>query len=233
MAVKRGPGRPPGRKPGRPRKTAVAPAATPAKRATKEKPDKKRKPGRPKKTEQLEKSAPKKTKAPADIEIFILRHGIAEEAADVPQKPDRERVLTAKGKKRMKRNALGMAAAGWRFDRAFTSPLIRARQTADIVAAIVDVDGEVTTTEALVPDAAPELILEELRQQAQGARRILLVGHEPHLSTLVTRWLGLPGGGWLELKKGGVCKLVVSSLKSLSGARLDSLLPPRQLRKLG
>lgn len=153
------------------------------------------------------------------MELFLIRHAIAEDGAD-----DAARPLSAEGKKRFRREVKGLEALGVRFDRLLHSPRRRAVETAELLASLVDGECEVS---ALLT-AAPS---DELLAQLHG-RTVALVGHEPHLSALLA-WLlvGAPGRGAFVLKKGGVARL--EGKPAPGGMRLVALLPPKVLRELG
>lgn len=168
------------------------------------------------------------------IELLVIRHGIAEDqaAADVPdeQVPDFERRLTRKGRKRMLAAAAGLRSICPGLDLVVTSPLVRAVETAGIVA---DGYGEVAVTQlaALAPGAPWDDFLLWLKEQPDGGR-IAAVGHEPHLS----RWCSwmLSGGQrpMFGFKKGGTCLMKLSTPPAPGECELVWLMTPRQLRKL-
>ena len=113
------------------------------------------------------------------MNLYLLRHGIAVSAEETA--PDGERPLTAKGIKRMRKAARGLRRLGLDFDAILTSPLARARQTADIVAAALGLESHLTVVEALQPNCSVEELLASLSDY-QHRKHLLLVGHEPLLS---------------------------------------------------
>jgi phosphohistidine phosphatase len=136
--------------------------------------------------------------------LYLIRHGKAAGAAGYPS--DGARPLTEDGAEEMRRVARRLGKLGVRFDVVLSSPLVRARQTAEIVAEAGIVDA-VEQCEALAPGGALDEVLGEVgRRHAQGAERIALVGHEPTLSEWAARLAGVPAFG-LDLKKGGVIGL--------------------------
>ena len=135
------------------------------------------------------------------MHIYLLRHGIAEDAA--PGIGDQARALTAEGHKRLRR-----AMSAWRRlvakpDVVITSPLRRAHETAELFAEATRFAGELRVDEALVPDAAPSLAMSLLEAEVLSATNaIALVGHEPHLGHLLgTLLTGHPRQA-IPLKKG-------------------------------
>src|SRR5919197_217772 len=142
------------------------------------------------------------------MEIYVLRHGIAVERGTPGYKKDSDRPLTKEGEEKMHQIAEAMLAMELKFDLILSSSLVRAEQTAKIVADALD--EEVTFTDHLAPDGnALELIREINDEKPQ---RVLLVGHEPDLSRLIS--LLVTGGtdASIELKKGGLCKLASDHL---------------------
>jgi len=134
------------------------------------------------------------------MEIYILRHGAAEE----PQsgQPDADRPLTPDGRKKL-RNVLRTAnSAGVEPSLILTSPYKRALQTAQIAAEILEYKGELLRTKALEPGAAPKTVWDEIRVH-KDEPRILLVGHEPLFSRLTAHLLGSPNLQ-VEFKKGAI-----------------------------
>jgi phosphohistidine phosphatase len=160
-----------------------------------------------------------------DVLIVLLRHGIAEERTE--GKADEDRSLTAEGHARMKQIAKGLAVAFPRAQAIYSSPLLRAVQTALWVSKGYRSRIKVNTTDAVVPGASPEEFTAFVKGLAQ--RRVIVVGHEPNLSANAMELVGITGGD-MELKKGGgYCIRVHTDGKG----ELEWLLSPRLLRKLG
>jgi phosphohistidine phosphatase len=162
------------------------------------------------------------------MEIYILRHGIAVERGTSGYKKDSDRPLTPEGKDKMHQIAEAILAMELKFDLILSSPFARAEQTASIVAG--ELEQEVTFSEFLEPDGnALELIAEINDEKPQ---RVLLVGHEPHLSQLVSVLTTGGSDAAIELKKGGLCKLTTDKLTFGRCATLHWLLTPKLLREL-
>jgi len=123
------------------------------------------------------------------MEIYILRHGIAEESA--AGQSDAERALTPEGKKKLRNVLRAAQEAGVEPALILTSPLKRAVQTAQLAAEVLEYDGELLRTEALEPGAHPRLVWEEIRVH-KDEPAILLAGHEPLFSSLTAYLLGCP-----------------------------------------
>lgn len=164
------------------------------------------------------------------MELYILRHAIAVERG-TPGYRDSDRPLTPDGEKKMIRAARGMKAIGLSFDLILTSPYQRAKHTAEIVAQAFDAPDKLIITTALMPTGDPGELVAQLNRHT--ADSILLVGHEPYLSSFISTLLVGDERLPLTLKKGGLCKLTVNTLKYGRCAMLQWLLTPRQLRMLG
>ncbi len=167
------------------------------------------------------------------MDLFILRHAIADQRDPVKYPDDSLRPLTEKGMKRMRRVAEGLLAAGLRFDVIYTSPYTRAKQTAEIVADVFDMRKALRETNTLAVDGDPEELIEELKSAEKDATSLLLVGHEPYLSELISHLLVGDASLDLTMKKGGVCKVTVGMLKYGKCATLEWLIPPSLSTRLG
>jgi phosphohistidine phosphatase len=165
----------------------------------------------------------------ASIELYLVRHGLAAERGGSGD--DRQRPLTRAGIRRTRAVAKRLREAGLRFERVLTSPLVRARQTADI---LHDVGLTRRTEESplLGPGGDFTRWLRWLaRWRDQGGQRLALVGHEPDLGEWAERlvWGGVRHQ--LVLKKAGVIGLTLPARGSPVGKSLLFLLvPPRFLR---
>jgi len=154
------------------------------------------------------------------MKVFFLRHG---DAGD-PEKwkgDDAERPLSAEGRERTTLEARALAAMRFKLDVMLTSPLLRARQTAMIVAETLNLG--VNDDERIVDIDARKL--QDILKDHRDVDAIMLVGHEPSMSETISRVIG---GGEIELKKGGLACFEVSDSDSSRG-RLLWLLPPKLL----
>jgi phosphohistidine phosphatase len=133
------------------------------------------------------------------MEIYLLRHGIAEEGY-----PDPARALTAEGKEKVRRV---MKRAGVKPSAILTSPYRRALETAAIAAEEIGYDGEIERAQALTPDGSPEAVWEEIRAH-KSERGILLASHEPLMSATVAFLLGAPGLH-VDMKKAALVRVDV------------------------
>jgi phosphohistidine phosphatase len=130
--------------------------------------------------------------------------------------------------------AQGMRRLDLDFDAIFSSPYIRCRETAELVARRLGMARHVATSPLLAPDADKSRLLTELDTMiSRASARVLLVGHEPDLSRLVSTLVFGDDGGFIKLRKGGLIKLTVDSWQRARRAQLDYCLTPEQLRLLG
>lgn len=146
--------------------------------------------------------------------IYLLRHGIAEDhAADVP---DEDRALTDEGRKRLRR-----AARSWQRlvdapDVIVTSPLRRARETAEVFVEAVRFAGNLRIDNALVPGATPSLAVTLLEAELlAGTDSVVLIGHEPHLGHLLGALLTGQPRVAVPMKKGMLVALEAENSTSV------------------
>jgi phosphohistidine phosphatase len=138
-------------------------------------------------------------------DLYILRHGIAVDPG-TPGIPDDERPLTAKGEKRMRQIARGLLTLDLKLDRIVTSPLPRARATAEIVADELGILALLESANVLQVGASAAAIQRWLRDRPEA--RLMIVGHNPTLSDLVSLLvLGSTQPRICDLKKGGIAAL--------------------------
>jgi phosphohistidine phosphatase len=165
---------------------------------------------------------------PGPYELYLIRHGVAEERGDA-WPDDSKRPLTAQGMSRLRKSARGLVRLGVSFDVIVTSPLVRARQTADVVASVYDPHPPVVNAESLAPGGAYDALLTELEKQTRR-KRIAIVGHEPGIGELAAHLAGCRHS--LEFKKGALCRVDVDELPPTRPGMLRWLLTPRIMRTL-
>ncbi|HTO92794.1 MAG TPA: phosphohistidine phosphatase SixA [Bacteroidota bacterium] len=163
------------------------------------------------------------------MNLYLLRHAIAVEPGWKPGASDAERPLSGEGKKKMRKIALGMKALELSFDLILSSRYLRAQETARIVVEELDAACGVVFTSHLEVGGDPAALMEEVAARGKGAESILLVGHEPQLSRLISYLLAGNSGLGVTMKKGGLCKLDVARLRYARTASLEWLLTPSQL----
>lgn len=157
------------------------------------------------------------------MRLYFLRHA---DALDGPD--DTLRPLSPAGRQQARKLARFLQRAGIRFDLAFTSPLVRARQTVDLVLPITNpaVPLNPQLTSALLNDTSAMQFANWLSRLPRTAGHILLVGHEPTLSERVRWMLGLLNEEALELRKAAIACIRTEDLRSGS---LKFLVPPKLL----
>src|SRR5262245_50749804 len=158
------------------------------------------------------------------MKLYILRHGDAVEHGDSRYK-ENERPLTTKGIQRTKQLAHALRQMELSFDAILSSPLTRARQTAEIIGR--GLDEEVDFTEHLSPSGSMEKLVHEINALHPRPESVLLTGHEPYLSGFISLLcIGAPNLP-LKLKKGALCRLEIDSLTCGKCAVLEWLVQPR------
>jgi phosphohistidine phosphatase len=167
------------------------------------------------------------------MDLYILRHGIAEELSESNLAHDSQRRLTTEGRKKVHRVAQGMKMLGLKFDLILSSPYLRASETAEIVAKELHLNRHLKLSQDLASDGNPKKIIDDLRLHHPQAKRILLVGHEPYLSRLVSLLISGDPAISIRLKKAGLIKVsIASALRYGRCATLEWFLAPAQLKKL-
>ena len=164
------------------------------------------------------------------MNLFLLRHAIAVEPGALSGASDAGRPLSPEGKKKMRKIALGMKTLELSFDLILSSPYVRARETAEIVAH--EFGSVLEFTPRLEVGGDPATLVAEVDARARGLTNVLLVGHEPQLSKLISYLLAGNSGLSVTMKKGGLCKLDVPRLRYARSASLEWLLTPSQLAHL-
>ena len=163
------------------------------------------------------------------MDLYILRHAIAVDRGTPGYADDSQRPLTPEGRTKMCRIARGMQSLGLKFDLILSSPYVRARATAEIAAEVLKARRKLKFSDELAVEGDPEALIKSL---SPSCERILLVGHEPYLSSLAGRLISGSGSVNLKLKKGGLCKLTAARLRFGRCAELQWLLTPAQLARL-
>jgi phosphohistidine phosphatase len=156
------------------------------------------------------------------LRVYILRHGIAEDAA--PAGSDAARVLTPEGKQKLRSVLARARGAGVRPSVILTSPLKRAVQTAEIAAAVLGIKRELIVTKTLAPTSTPPRAWAEIRAQLDDP--VLIVGHEPLLSQAVAFLLKTPPLQ-LDLKKGALVSVEVDASEVEPHGILKWVLTPK------
>jgi phosphohistidine phosphatase len=164
------------------------------------------------------------------MNLYIVRHAIAVERGTPGYEDDSQRPLTDAGAKKMKKITKGLERLGVQPDVILTSPYVRARDTAKILADRYNMTDKIFFSENLIPPGSFESLVFEIHEK-YDLENIALVGHEPMLSSLIS-WLTTGDtDARITLKKGGVAYLTSDSLHQDGRATLEWLLTPSLMIK--
>jgi len=168
------------------------------------------------------------------MNLYLMRHGIAVEANDPAVTLDNQRPLTNKGVKRLRRAARGLRRLEIPFDGILTSPVLRARQSAEIAATALGLESRLEEVSGLAPESTVEHLLFGLTRY-QDREHLLMVGHEPLLSQTISSLLCASRDHELaiDMRKGSLCRIEIDGLPPSSPGILHWHLAPKQLRLLG
>ena len=137
------------------------------------------------------------------MEIYLLRHAIAEDGA--PGRPDAERALTAEGRDKLRRVLKRARQAEVAPSLILSSPYRRAMETAEIAAQMLAYPGRIVESRSLVPDGSPHEVWDELRTH-RSESAILLASHEPLMSATAAFLLGV-ASLQVEMKKAALVRI--------------------------
>ncbi|MDQ6663733.1 MAG: phosphohistidine phosphatase SixA [Acidobacteriota bacterium] len=157
------------------------------------------------------------------MQIYILRHGIAED-----QKPgfsDADRALTKEGREKLEAVLKRAAEAGLSPSTILTSPFLRATQTAEIAAKTLKHISTPVRTDALIPSSSPRAVWDEIREY-RSADQLLLAGHEPLLGQLVSYLLGAPSLQ-VDMKKAALVRIDLEGFRGEPHGVLKWMLTPK------
>jgi phosphohistidine phosphatase len=164
------------------------------------------------------------------VNLYLLRHGIVVEPGTPGFENDADRPLIPKGERRLRSAAAAMEKMELSFDLILSSPFIRARQTAEIVAGDLKLKKRLQFTDMLACGGSLKNLVGLLAGLESAPEDVLLVGHEPNLSRLISLLVsGDADAAAVEMKKGGLCKLEIVELDYGQCARLAWLLTPAQM----
>jgi phosphohistidine phosphatase len=143
---------------------------------------------------------------------------------------DAKRPLSDEGLSRLRKSARGLLQLGVLFDVVLTSPLVRTRQTAEIVAGAFDPRPPIVAVESLAPGGSYAAVIADLEKQSRRSQ-IALVGHEPGIGEIAAKLIG--SRHTIEFKKGAVCRIDLESLPPSGTGVLRWFATPRMLRLAG
>ena len=156
------------------------------------------------------------------MEIYILRHGIAEEAK--AGMPDAERALTDAGREKLRAVLERAREAGVKPSLILTSPYRRALQTAHMAAQILGCN-KIVESEVLVPSSAPKAVWDAICARRREPA-LLIAGHEPLLGMTVGYLLGAPMLH-VDLKKAALVRIDQEGFGAAPHGILKWMLTPR------
>ena len=157
------------------------------------------------------------------MDVYLLRHGIAENGR--PGMPDADRELTSEGRKKLRETMRFARGGGVQPDYIVTSPYARALQTAKIAAEVLEHSKDLIQSQALVPHSRPELVWDEVRLH-RDVSQLLLVGHEPLFSSLASYLLDAPSLR-IDFKKGAIMRIEIDQFGPKPRGVLRWLISPK------
>ncbi len=166
------------------------------------------------------------------MHVLVIRHAPAADRDQFARtgEDDTKRPLTDDGRRKMQRIARGLHRLVESIEIIATSPLRRARETAEILSA--ELGGiEILEVAALAPDAPSSALLGWLGTRQESS--LALVGHEPDLSRHTSWLLAARRRPFVTFRKGGACLLSIESNPRQGSATLEWAIPPRVLREIG
>lgn len=143
------------------------------------------------------------------IRVYLVRHGIAVERAEGIAED--ARWLTAKGRARFRKLARAFARLGEPLDVICASPLVRAVQTAELLAGALKAD-EICILEELRPEVGVPRLLAEVATRVQDEQAVALVGHDPQMTALVAALGDAPKESAIDFRKGSIVRIDVAAL---------------------
>jgi phosphohistidine phosphatase len=165
------------------------------------------------------------------MRLYIVRHAIASPHGTSGVKDD-DRALTKEGIQKMREIAVGLRSLNCVPEALLSSPLLRARQTADLLLEIFGKGIEFKTTASLAPSGSRQDLYREISLYSKKVSSLMIVGHQPSLGQIAGEiaW-GFPDHH-VELKKGGACTIDLESVRGTPKGKLVALLTPSILRKI-
>lgn len=160
--------------------------------------------------------------------LYLIRHAIAVNRNDPGVLTDEARELTPQGIKKMRTHAVALAKMEVNLKEIWTSPLIRARQTADILAEELSTTPRVRIVKDLSPGGDHSKLIDMIGRNL-GLEEVALVGHEPDMGILATRLIVGTNVGTIRFKKGGAACIELEEVKPPARGDLLWLLTPKQL----
>ena len=166
------------------------------------------------------------------MDVILIRHGKAGNRDPNSWPDDDDRPLTAEGQAEHRAVTRAAKKMGIKFDFLVTSPLKRARETADIVANVYRWPEEPQVAAELGHGFSVSAVV-KLLAKFPPTSRVALVGHEPDFSALATALIGGKTGLGVQIKKSGIAGVRFEGPAEAGAGLLLYLLKPSHLRKIG
>ena len=166
------------------------------------------------------------------MDLYVLRHGVAADRSSAEYTNDDERPLTDKGVRRMARQVRGLHSLGVSIDVIISSPLIRAVQTAEMVHEGLRMNTRLVISNALAPNGSPSQLVSQLATGYSSAEDVMVVGHEPSLSSLISVLTTGNPEPVIRLRKGALCKLSLPAPRYGRCGWIEWSMTPKQMVNL-
>jgi phosphohistidine phosphatase len=161
----------------------------------------------------------------ARMKIYLVRHGIASETLSGSIRRDAERPLTDEGRAQTELVARGLKNIGVKPDCVLASPLVRARQTAEIIAEVFGIKDKLSVANELTPGISVEAIYKVINE-LRRVEEVFLVGHHPDVSQIAQALLWSGPDLDIPFEKAGVARIDVWDLPPTTPGTLKWMIPP-------
>jgi len=165
------------------------------------------------------------------MRLYIVRHGIASPHG-TPGVREEDRALTEEGIHKMREIAAGLRALDYVPGILWSSPLLRAKQTAEILLEFFGKETEFKLVSALAPSGSRPELYRDIGLCSRKHQSLMIVGHQPSLGEIAGEIAWGSAERYVEFKKGGVCAIDLESSEGTPKGSLVSLLTPSILRKI-
>lgn len=167
------------------------------------------------------------------MKMYIFRHGSAMDRDEAIAKKisDSARALTEKGRVRSLKMAQYLYERDPDVEMILTSPFVRAQETAKIIAGVFKIQKKVIEVAELVPSAPPQALQQWLKKNVSTSTNIVIVGHEPHLTTFCSWATAGTTMAFLNLKKSGIISLELESFAEIQerSAHINWMIQPQNI----
>jgi phosphohistidine phosphatase len=162
------------------------------------------------------------------MKLYLLRHGIAVERIGGVIRSDFERPLTDEGRRELEVISLALKRLNVKAELVISSPLLRAKQTAEIIAEVHALDKPIEISECLAPGGAVSDVYKVLRKFS-SLQEVFLVGHEPDIGRLAGALLWAGTEFDMPFKKAGICRIDISDVPPSYPGRLKWFVTPKMI----